>query len=86
MTQQIRESILRRVSKVIREILMDSDLLIDETSVLVHLGSDSLDFVEIIMGVEDEFGCGEIDDDTAEACTTVGKIVDAVMQKQGLTV
>lgn len=39
------------------------------------LGADSLDSVELVMAIEDEFTI-EIDDDTAEKLTTVQSIVD----------
>ncbi|MEN1761933.1 MULTISPECIES: acyl carrier protein [Anoxynatronum] len=48
-----------------------------ETSLLDDLEADSLDAVEIIMAIEDEFGL-EIPDEMAESLRTVGEIVEYV--------
>jgi len=48
-----------------------------ETSLLDDLEADSLDAVEIIMAIEDEFGL-EIPDEVAETLRTVGEIVEYV--------
>jgi acyl carrier protein len=42
-----------------------------ETRLVADLGCDSLDGVELLMAVEDEFSL-EIDDKDAEACITIG--------------
>jgi len=48
-----------------------------ETSLLDDLDADSLDAVEIIMAIEDEFGI-EIPDEMAESLKTIGEIVEYV--------
>ena len=48
-----------------------------ETSLVDDLGADSLDVVELIMSVEDEFGLSISDEDAVEL-TTVGKIVEYI--------
>lgn len=48
-----------------------------ETSLLDDLDADSLDAVEIIMAIEDEFGL-EIPDELAESLKTIGEIVEYV--------
>ena len=48
-----------------------------ETSLVDDLGLDSLDVVELIVCLEDEYGVS-IPDDVASTLTTVGKIVDYV--------
>ena len=45
-----------------------------ESNFIEDLGADSLDLVEIVMAVEEEFGF-EIPDDDAEAMTTVQSVV-----------
>ncbi len=53
------------------ERVVDSALIIDD------LGADSLDTVELVMCFEEEFNV-EVDDDTAEACNTVGDVIAAL--------
>jgi acyl carrier protein len=57
-----------------------------ESSFVDDLGADSLDTVEVVMALEEEFGI-EIPDEDAEKITTVGEAVkyidDKVQAKQG---
>ena len=53
-----------------------------ETSLMKDLEADSLDAVEIIMAIEDEFDI-EIPDDDAEKFQNVGDIVRYVEEKVG---
>ncbi len=52
-----------------------------ESSFIEDLSADSLDVVELIMGLEDEFGI-EISDDQAEGILTVGDAVAFVSERQ----
>ena len=52
-----------------------------ETNLVDDLGADSLDVVELIMSVEDEFGLSISDEDAVEL-TTVGKIVEYIEKLQ----
>ncbi|HEX5464633.1 MAG TPA: acyl carrier protein, partial [Burkholderiales bacterium] len=49
----------------------------NESSFVNDLGADSLDTVELVMALEEEFGC-EIPDEEAEKITTVQQAVDDV--------
>lgn len=49
-----------------------------ETSFDEDLGADSLDLVELMMALEEEFDVGEIDEETARNLKTVGDVVDFV--------
>ena len=60
---------------------VSADSISSETSLVDDLGADSLDVVELLMSVEDEFGLSISDDDAVEL-TTVGKIVDYIERMQ----
>lgn len=49
----------------------------EDTNIVDDLGADSLDVVELIMSVEDEFGISVPDEDAVEL-TTAGKIVEYI--------
>ena len=56
---------------------VDPETITPDTNLLDDLGADSLDVVELIMSVEDEFGI-VIDDDAASNLLTVRQIVDYI--------
>ncbi len=67
-----------RVLDIIAEQLgVSRDTLSRETKFVDDLGCDSLDNVELIMELEEEFDIS-IPDDKAEAITTVGEALDAI--------
>ena len=71
------ESVFDRVKKVVVEHLgVDPDQVTEGSSFIGDLGADSLDQVELVMALEEEFGC-EIPEEEAEKIATVG---DAVQQ------
>ena len=53
-----------------------------ESSFQDDLGADSLDIVELVMALEEAFGC-EIPDGDAEKLTTVQAAIDYINAKQG---
>jgi len=70
-----------RVKKVLVEQLdVSEDEVTPAASIVDDLGADSLDVVEIIMGLEEEFDV-EIPDEDAEKITTVQQIIDYVEEK-----
>ena len=65
-----------RVKKVIMEQLgVNEDQVTDNASFVDDLGADSLDTVELVMALEEEFDC-EIPDEEAEKITTVKQAND----------
>ena len=72
------EEIFEKVKKIIVEQLGVAETSITmEASFLDDLGADSLDIVELIMALEEEFDM-EIPDSDAEKVVTVGDVVDYI--------
>ncbi len=72
--------IFDRVKAVIIDQLgADEDAVTMEASFIDDLGADSLDIVELVMGLETEFDL-EIPDDKAESIKTVGDAVNYIKE------
>ncbi len=79
-----KEEVLERLKEIIIDKLnVEEDQIKPEASFIEDLGADSLDIVELIMGIEEEFDI-EIPDEEAEKLTTVGEAVDYVLKKLGI--
>ena len=77
------ENIEARVKKIVAEQLGVNEAEVKNESTFVDdLGADSLDTVELVMALEEEFGC-EIPDEEAEKITTVQQAIDYVSGHQG---
>jgi|TARA_B100001079_G_C16002053_1_gene336470 acyl carrier protein len=75
-------STLDKVKEVIIDKLgVEEDKIVPEASFVDDLGADSLDTVELIMQLEEEFGI-EIPDEDAEKMTTVKSVVDYIEANQ----
>ena len=66
-----------RVKKIVAEQLGIKEAIASDASFVDDLGADSLDTVELVMALEEEFEC-EIPDEDAEKITTVQQAVDYV--------
>ena len=66
-----------RVKKVVAEQLDVSGEIDNNSSFVDDLGADSLDVVELVMSLEEEFDC-EIPDEEAEEITTVQAAIDYI--------
>jgi acyl carrier protein len=76
-------SIQERVKKIVVEQLgVKEDEVSDESSFVDDLGADSLDTVELVMALEEEFET-EIPDEEAEKITTVKQAVDYINANTG---
>ena len=74
-----REEALERVRGILVEQLgVDEEQVTDDASFQGDLDADSLDLVELIMELEDQFGL-KISDEDAQKITTVGEAVDYVV-------
>ena len=60
---------------------LDPESVTMDTNLVDDLGADSLDVVELIMELEDEFGVAISDEDAAQLYT-VGRIVDYLERLQ----
>ena len=73
------DNIEQRVKKIVAEQLGVNEADIkNESSFVDDLGADSLDTVELVMALEEEFEC-EIPDDEAEKITNVQQAIDYVL-------
>lgn len=74
--------ILAKIREVVAEKLdVDKDEVTESAHFVDDLGADSLDVVELIMGLEDEFDL-EISDEKAEELETVGDAVAYIASQQ----
>ena len=69
-------------SIIVEQLSVDEATVTMETSLMKDLEADSLDAVEIIMAIEDEFDI-EIPDEDAEKFQNIGDIVRYVEEKIG---
>ena len=75
-------SIEERVKKIVAEQLgVKEEEVQTEASFVEDLGADSLDTVELVMALEEEFG-SDIPDEDAEKLTTVGDAIKYIESKQ----
>ena len=75
-------SIEERVKKIVVEQLgVKDDQVTPSASFVDDLGADSLDTVELVMALEEEFGI-EVPDEQAEKLQTVGDVIKHVEDSQ----
>ncbi|WP_041082251.1 acyl carrier protein [Thermotoga profunda] len=76
-----RKTVLSKVTKIVSEKLGVDEKKITETSKLVDdLNADSLDLVDLVMAVEEEFGV-KIADSDLEKISTVKDVVDYILSR-----
>ena len=79
-----KADILAKLSEIIVDRLdVEKEKIVPAASFVEDLGADSLDIVELIMGIEEEFDI-EIPDEDAEKLTTVGEAVNYAAAKLGV--
>ena len=75
--------IAKRVKEIVAEQLgVEESQVLTESSFMDDLGADSLDTVELVMALEEEFGI-EIPDEEAEKLVTVGDALRYIEDKAG---
>jgi acyl carrier protein len=73
--------IFEKVKKIVAEQLsVEADTITPQSNFANDLGADSLDTVELVMALEEEFDI-EIPDESAEKITTVQEAVDYINDK-----
>ncbi len=73
--------IAEKVKKIVVDQLgVNEDQVVPEAKFIEDLGADSLDQVELVMALEEEFG-SDIPDEDAEKLTTVGEAIKYVESK-----
>ena len=70
--EQVKELIAKQLNKSVKEVTEDKEIVKD-------LGADSLDVIEMLMTLEDEFGI-TIPDEKINQIKTVGQIVELIEQ------
>jgi len=76
-----RDELLKKMKTIVADKLsIGEDQVTDTASFIEDLGADSLDTVELVMALEDEFEL-KIPEEEAEKLTTVGSAVDYVLKK-----
>ena len=79
-----KEEVLSRLKEIITERLdVEEDQIVPEATFVEDLGADSLDIVELIMGIEEEFDI-EIPDEDPEKLTSVGEALSYTLGKIGV--
>jgi acyl carrier protein len=72
------ENVEQRIKKIVAEQLGVNETDVkSESSFVDDLGADSLDTVELVMALEEEFEC-EIPDEQAEKINTVQQAIDYI--------
>ncbi len=79
-----KEEAVAKLKAIVSDRLdVEADQVTPEKSFTDDLGADSLDIVELIMGIEEEFDI-EIPDEEAEKLTTVGEAMNYTLSKLGV--
>jgi acyl carrier protein len=78
------EEIFKTMQDLIAEqFAIDADEISMDSSFVDDLGADSVDLVELVMAMEEEFDIGEIDEEDLASLKTVGDCVRYLNSKLG---
>ncbi len=74
--------VLEKVRKILSEqFSVDENTITENTNIAEDLGADSLDVVDILMSIEDEFEI-EVPDEEIDRIRTVGELVNYIKRNQ----
>lgn len=79
MEDQLEQKIITIISK---HLGIPEDSITGEKRFIDDLGADSLDTVELVLAIEDEFGV-VVDDETAENMHSVGLAIETIKKLKG---
>ncbi|XP_057992197.1 acyl carrier protein 1, chloroplastic isoform X2 [Hevea brasiliensis] len=78
LTSRAKPETLDKVCEIVRnQLALAPDSVVNGESKFVALGADSLDTVEIVMGLEEEFGIS-VEEETAQSIITVQDAADLI--------
>ena len=78
------ETIFKTMQDLIAEqFAIDADEVTMDSSFVDDLGADSVDLVELVMAMEEEFDIGEIDEEDLQSLKNVGDCVRYLSSKLG---
>ena len=78
--ESLPEGDRKKLFKILSRVLdVEEDQLRMDAGLVEDLGADSLDLVEITMGMEDEFGV-TVADERADGIKTVGDVLEALVE------
>ena len=81
-TDELRQKVREKVVQIVCDNLgVNKENVKDETSFQEDIGADSLDIVELVMELEEEFEI-TIPDEEAEKIKTVGQAIDYIVEKK----
>ena len=73
--------VFEKLSKLIAEHFgIDVEDITMDTSFVEDLNADSIDIMDLMMSVEDEFGLAEVDESAMEGIKTVGDVVGYISE------
>ena len=76
------QDVLAKMQELIGEqFAVDAEEITMETSFEADLGADSVDLVELVMAMEEEFDIGEVEEDEVSELKTVGDCVNYLVNK-----
>ena len=79
-----KEEVVAKLKTIVSDRLdVEEDQVTEDKNFVEDLGADSLDIVELIMGIEEEFNI-EIPDEDAEKLTSVGEAMKYTLEKIGV--